>query len=225
MSVNKIFNIIELPNAYFNDNVEANKFRNQIIRNQVRISECQQNILETTFFSDENFDLINKQLILSIYNNSNKQFKIQEQKKESLLIVMRYIFIEYAKHLPTDYINQIRELNCKVVSTVVPLIMTEITQRVEYLDNIDKPRQLLPLPINERSNPSLSSTSNIFQTYSTVIPDNIPSIPGIPGIPGIPDIPGIPGIPGIPDIPDIPSVPKVSVPSVPKVSAPRMPRF
>lgn len=220
MSVNKKFNIIELPNAYFNDNVEANKFRNQIIRNQVRISECHQNILETTFFSNENFDLINKQLILSIYKNSNKKFKIQEQKKESLLIVMRYIFIEYAKHLPTDYINQIRELNCKVVSTVVPLIMTELTQRVEYLDNIDKPRQLLPLPISERSKSILSSTSNIFQEYSTTIPANIPSIPDVPGIPGVPGVPGIsdvPGVPGISNVPDVPSVPKVSAPSKPKI--------
>ena len=60
---NKKFDFQDMPVAFFNDNVQANALRTQVIKNQVRISECEQSDLPTTFFSEENMDLINKQLI------------------------------------------------------------------------------------------------------------------------------------------------------------------
>ena len=145
---NKKFDFHDMPVAYFNDNVQANSLRTQVIKNQVRISECEQGDLATTFFSDENIELINKQLILSVYKKTNGQYKISNQSKQSLEIVMRYVFLEHARHLPYDISGQIRELNCRVVGEILPGIITQITQRVEYLKTINEPRQLLELPKN-----------------------------------------------------------------------------
>lgn len=145
---NKKFNLQDMPIAYFNDNIQAKELRNQVIKNQVRISECEQSELPDTFFSDENIELINKQLILSIFKKTNGQFKIAYQSKQSLEIVMRYVFIEHAKHLPYGIVGQIQELNCRVVGEILPGIITQITQRIEYLKTINEPRQLIPLPIN-----------------------------------------------------------------------------
>ena len=78
----KIFDIQDLPIAYFNDNIKANNLRMQVIKNQVKISECGQSDLENTFFSDENLDLINKQLILSVFKHTNGQYKIEPQTKQ-----------------------------------------------------------------------------------------------------------------------------------------------
>ena len=134
-----------------------------MIKNQVRISECEQGDLEDTFFSDENISLINKHLIMLIFKKTKGQIKISEQSKESLIIVMRYIFLEYARHLPYDIASQVRELNCRIVSEVVPKIITEATQRITYLDELNKPRQLIPLPTNvHKNNRNLQSTSSIF---------------------------------------------------------------
>ncbi len=101
------FDIQDLPTAYFCDNIKANSLRNQLIKNQVKINECEQGDLENTFFSDENISLINRQLILSVFKKSNGQIKISDQSKESLIIVMRYIFLEYARHLPYNITEQI----------------------------------------------------------------------------------------------------------------------
>ena len=157
------FDIQDLPTAYFCDNIKSNSLRNELIKNQVRVSECEQGDLETTFFSDENISLINKQLILSVFKKTKGQIKINDQSKASLIIVMRYIFLEYARHLPYDVAGQIRELNCQVVGEVLPKIITEATQRIAYLEEINGPRKVLPLPINvNKNNRSLQSVTSIL---------------------------------------------------------------
>jgi hypothetical protein len=156
------FDFQDLPTAYFCDNAGANDLRNQLIKNQVRISECQQGNLEDSFFSDENISLINKQLILSIYDKSKGMFRISDQSKESLIIVMRYIFIEYARHLSFDIKGQISELNCRVVSEILPSVFTNVTQRLDYLEEISNPRKLLPLPENVNKTKNLPSVMSTF---------------------------------------------------------------
>ena len=161
--IDRKFNMQEMPTAFFWNNTTSNELRNELIKNQVRISECEQGDLETTFFSDENIDLINKQLIINVFKKTNGEFKISTQKKEDLIIVMRYTFIEYAKHLPYDIANQIRELNCIVVGQIIPNIITQITQRKEYLRVISEPREILPLPMSEStSNRLLPSVTTTF---------------------------------------------------------------
>ena len=161
--INKKFNMQEMPTAFFSNNSKSEELRNELIKNQVRISECEQGDLEKYFFSDENIDLINKQLIIEVFKKTKGEFKISSQKYEDLIIVMRYTFIEYARHLPYDIINQIRELNTIVVSQILPNIITQITQRKEYLRVINSPREILPLPKSEStSNRLLPSVTTTF---------------------------------------------------------------
>jgi hypothetical protein len=157
------FGVQDLPSAYFCDNVKSNALRNELIKNQVRISECEQGDLENVFFSDENISLINKQLILSVFKKTNGKIKISDQSKENLIIVMRYVFLEHSRHLPFDIAGQIKELNCRVVGEILPNIITNANQRIDYLEEINNPRKMLPLPINvHKSNRNLQSTSSII---------------------------------------------------------------
>jgi len=161
--MDKKFSMQEMPTAFFWDNSTSNELRNELIKNQVRISECEQGDLENYFFSKENIELINKQLILEVFKKTNGEFKISPQKNEDMIIVMRYTFIEYARHLPYDITKQIRELNCIVVGQILPNVITQITQRKEYLRVISAPREILPLPISEStSNRLLPSVSTTF---------------------------------------------------------------
>lgn len=160
---NPRFTLIDVPTAFFCDNPRSTDARNELIKNQVRINECQQGDLENTFFSDENISLINKQLIMLIYEKTNKQIKINEQSKASLTVVMRYIFIEFARHLPYNIKQQIKELNCRVVSEITPLVLTEATQRMAYLDEINNPRRIIDLPVNvNKGHRNIQSVSTIF---------------------------------------------------------------
>ena len=70
-------------------------------------------ILEKVFFSPQNIDLIQKQLIMNIFNESKKKYLIPYQNKDSILIVMKYIFNFYAQHLPFKIKDQVTELNNK----------------------------------------------------------------------------------------------------------------
>ena len=147
---------------YYKDNNDASELEKQMIKNQIKISECNINDLELVYFSNENIDLINKQLILAVYKNSNKTYKINEQSPIALTIVMRYIFIEFSKNLLYDIKDQIKELNCRVINELVPKILTEVSQRVNYLNEISMPRKVLPYPINVHKTKNLKSISNIF---------------------------------------------------------------
>lgn len=180
---NPKFSINDLPIAYFNDNKKSNAMRNQLIKNQVRIPEDEQNNLEEFFFSDENMNIINKQLVLSVYNKTNGKYRISYQSKESLVIVMRYVFLEYAKHLPYDIANQIRELNCKVVSEILPNIITNVSQKIGYLNEINKPRELLPLPMNvNKNNKNLAPVTNIFNDNPSKVPPSSHYSPVLPPV-------------------------------------------
>ncbi len=167
MATNKPrFSLVDVPSAFFCDNPRANAARNEMIKNQVRVSECEQGVLEETFFSDENISLINKQLIIAVYKKTKGQIKISEQSKESLIIIMRYIYLEYARHLPYDVAGQIKELNCQVIGEILPKIITEATQRIAYLEEINNPRKMIPLPINvhkgHRQIQSVTTTFGLF---------------------------------------------------------------
>jgi hypothetical protein len=163
---NSNFSLVSMPTAFFCDNPKANAARNEMIKNQVRVSECEQGELENTFFSDENISLINKQLIMSVYKKTNGYLKISEQSKENLIIVMRYIYLEYARHLPYDISGQIRELNCQVVGEILPKVITEAMQRIAYLDEINSSRKIIPLPINvHKGNRNIQSVTTTFGIY------------------------------------------------------------
>jgi hypothetical protein len=156
------FDYHSMPHAYLCDNVRSNSMREQFIKNQTKITECDTGVLANVFFSDENMELINRQLIYSIWKNTNGEFKINNQSKEKLIIVMRYIFIEYARHLPYDVKGQIKELNCRVVTDIVPNIITNIQQYVGYLKDIEKIRDPLPLPISTKTTRMTTTLPSTF---------------------------------------------------------------
>lgn len=164
ISTNRKFDVNEFPIAYMCDNKKSNELRRDLIKNQVKVSEYDISPLEDAFFSDDNISLINKQLILAVYKKTNGQVKIAEQAREKLIIVMRYVYLEYAKHLPHNITDQIRDLNCQVVGQILPDVITNINQHINYLIEIQNPRKLIPLPVNvNKNNKNLPSLSSVYQ--------------------------------------------------------------
>lgn len=158
------FDFEEIPVAYFSDNINGNLLRKQLIKNELKISECNVGELEKTFFSKENINLINKHLILSVYSSTNKQFLICPQKEADLIIVMRYVFIEYSRNLPYDIDKQIKDLNYRVISEILPIVISNVDQQIGYLKDIETQPIGPPLPINTKKiNRTLPSTANYFK--------------------------------------------------------------
>ena len=159
----KKFNMMEMPQAYFSGNVNAEKNRKQLIKNMFRQPECNIDRLTDVFFSYENIEMINKQLVLTVYKKSGKRFKIPFQKKEDLMVVMRFVYDKDARHLPFKIKEQIKQLNCSVIKEILPNIFTQIEQNITYLKNLGKPLNPLPPPVNvNKLNKTLPSISSIF---------------------------------------------------------------
>ncbi len=150
------------PALYFSDSVK-NMNNNELIKNELKLSACNIGDLEKYFFSKENIKLINKQLILTVYKKTNNNFLISEQKEDDLVIVMRYIFIEYSRNLLYNISGQIKELNCRVISDILPQIITNVEQHIGYLKDISTQPIGPPLPINTKNvNKTLPMLNTFF---------------------------------------------------------------
>tara|TARA_B100001248_G_C27397706_1_gene466916 strand:- start:5312 stop:5794 length:483 start_codon:yes stop_codon:yes gene_type:complete len=121
-------------------------------------------ILEELFFSESNIEIIQKQLVLSIFNKTNRKYLIPFQNYKSILTVMKFIFNDQAKHLPYDITDQIKELNLKVIQELTPMIIKNIDSKMKYLEDINSPPPINDLPINVNSagNKTLPSISYTF---------------------------------------------------------------
>jgi hypothetical protein len=157
------FDFSQMPNAYFADNAKGLELRKQLVVNELKLSQCNVGELETTFFSKDNIDLINKQLILSVFYRTKKQFLICPQKESDLIIVMRYVFIEYSRNLPYDIKGQVRTLNCRVVGEILPTVISNTDQKIGYLRDINTQPIGPPLPVNtKKTNRTLPTSVQFF---------------------------------------------------------------
>jgi len=121
------------------------------------------NPLKDLFFSPENIEIIQRQIILTIYNTTNKRFKITKyQQAEPLNAVMTYIFEGYGRNLPNNITQQIRDLNNQVVKELIPYMITELKQYVGYLYDSTTPLRPIDRPENVsiKGNRSLSGPIN-----------------------------------------------------------------
>ena len=160
------FNIKEMPTAYFSESKDKELLSKQFIKNTTKQAEEEISQLSILFFSDENIDLINKQLVMRVYKVTNKKYRIPFQSKESLLIVMRYVWIQYSKNLDFQIKEQIKKLNCIVVSEIVPQIITNVDQHYGFLKDLETRKSskfnLIDLPQSSSGKKTLPSISETF---------------------------------------------------------------
>lgn len=109
--------------------------------------------LSRLYFSKENLDNIQKDIIESVYNitlndkdpilDNVRPVKIGRQNDLQLQIIMRSIFLQYAKHNNYNIAGQIRELNDLVIREAIPDIITNVKQYLGYSADIQRSPQLM----------------------------------------------------------------------------------
>ena len=87
------------------------------------------------FFSEQNINYLKKQLVLDILEKT--EIKIAEQKDESIHIMMEHVYKNYARNLEYDYYEQVKELNDKFFEIVIPNILNNMEQYINYKKKID----------------------------------------------------------------------------------------
>jgi hypothetical protein len=140
------------------------RFEPQAVRNV--------NKLKQIFFSPENVKYIQEKMSYEVLTTT-KKYKIPYQNEQDLRMIMETIYFDKTRNIGYALNEQLAELNTYVVKFCVPLIINEINVYLNYLDDINKPRELNTLPKstgNLRSvsgyAPQSNSNQNIF------LPDN-----------------------------------------------------
>lgn len=89
--------------------------------------------LSDLFFSKENIVIIQNGIRAGVYNMSNGKYVIDTQDNEQLLIIMKGMFLEYSKNMPTNITEQIDILNNKVIAYCTNQVYQEAKGYLTYL--------------------------------------------------------------------------------------------
>jgi hypothetical protein len=111
--------------------------------------------LNQAFFSSENFQIIQNKIRKSVYDKSGEI--IDPVSTDDLFMVMRAIFLQNSRNLPTDIPTQIAELNERVSVWCVPKIVAEVSMYRTYAKDISS----LPVPLSHPVNQSGAGTKSL----------------------------------------------------------------
>jgi hypothetical protein len=123
-----------------------------------------QNIIAETpladlFFSDLNVNALHEGIRYTVYSKSSQQIVLDRQSDTELRVIMRSIYLQYAKHLEDSVVEQVRDLNKMVLDFAVGRVITEVDQFVNYRNDVSK----LPVPLEPAKNMS-SAGQKILHT-------------------------------------------------------------
>jgi hypothetical protein len=137
---------------YMQEPVNNCKFNERALEGQL-----QRTPLSDLFFSAMNIDALQLGIKNRVANETEGKYIIGRQSDAELKIVMRSVFLQYAKHQPDRIVEQVRELNKLVLDFSANQVLSNLRQYIIY----KKDASTLPLPIEWGVNPSVKGTKNL----------------------------------------------------------------
>lgn len=109
------------------------------------LGDWEWNALAQVFFSAENMQIIQNGLKAGVHKLSGGNIVIPNQNVDSLKIIMRSTYYQYAEHVPTNITEQVERLNKRVLDFAVPTVYSEAVSYVKYLN--DQSTLVVPLEL------------------------------------------------------------------------------
>jgi hypothetical protein len=103
------------------------------------------NVLAQVYFSAENIQIIQNGLRAGVYAMSDKKLNVPPQNIDTLKIIMRSIYLQHARHLPTDITGQVSDLNQLVLDFAIPSVFNEAVGYMKYTQ--DQSSLIVPLEL------------------------------------------------------------------------------
>jgi hypothetical protein len=88
--------------------------------------------LSNAFFSGKNMQILQNGIRAGVYNKSNQQYVVAEQSMDELQVIMRGLFLQYAKNQPNNLAQQIYDLNKIVLNYAVNQVWSEADGYMKY---------------------------------------------------------------------------------------------
>jgi len=117
------------------------------------------------FFCKDNINRIQQKIKYEVFIRTNGKYKLEvDQNETDLLVVMRDVYISDANNNPYKMVHQVKVLNHRVVEKIVPDMISMIKQDDEYIKQLDRPIDPIPLPVNvsKAGRLSLPSVTTVF---------------------------------------------------------------
>jgi len=116
------------------------------------------NALTDTYFSKANVNILQNALRKSIFEQTSGKHVIDRQSDVELQIVMRSIFLQYAKNNDDDIATQVKDLNHRVLEFCVPRVLSNLLQYIQYKKDVS----VLPIPLRNAVNPSMKGDKSLM---------------------------------------------------------------
>jgi hypothetical protein len=148
------------PGVHGNYDTPYNNSYRDIIKNVV-----ERNPVSDMFFSHKNTKHLKMLICRSIYQQSGGKYNLkpEAQSDNELLLVMRSIYLNHARHLPDKIREQVAELNFQVMIDMVPRAISNAQQQLSYIRDstqqplsMDRPQYMASA--GTRSNRSVTTT-------------------------------------------------------------------
>jgi hypothetical protein len=91
--------------------------------------------LSQAFFSKENIQILQNGIRAGVYKKSNGQYTIGPQDCDSLKIIMRSVYLQYAANQVNNIPEQINELNKIVLNYCIQQVYSEAQGYLKYIDD------------------------------------------------------------------------------------------
>ena len=102
--------------------------------------------LSNLYFSQENLDYIQSQIISRVYEKTSNKYGVGRQSDDELLIVMRSIYLQHGKNYKHDLDKQVNILNELVLDYCVDNVYSNLIQHFEYIKDITREQPVLERP-------------------------------------------------------------------------------
>jgi hypothetical protein len=110
------------------------------------------------FFTATNVKFIQDSIRKEVYTRSgSKKYTIDDQSVDELKMIMRGIYLQYAKNNPFDVKGQVQQLNSLVIEWCAPRILSEIDHYYYYLNDISH----MPVPLSQPVSMSSAGTRSL----------------------------------------------------------------
>lgn len=126
-----------------NGNVYSTNY-NDSYRDILKTLNVQRTPLSDFYFSKKNVDHLKKLLVTQIKKRYGYSITAESQSDNEMITVMLNIFAQFGKHWPDRIMEQVAELNLKVLSYVFPRVVSNIQMELTY--QRDHGSQPLPMP-------------------------------------------------------------------------------
>ena len=155
-SDNKILNLIKYNGRVNiiepeNPDIQFQMFEKIAVKNKTTeyrealIGEWENNVLAQVYFSAGNIQIVQNALRAGVYEMSEQKYVIPPQNMDTLKIIMRSVYMQYAKHYATEITKQVEELNTLVLDYEIPSVYNEAHGYMKYLQ--DQSSLVVPLEL------------------------------------------------------------------------------